>query len=815
MTIQQHASFGSSAAELNATSKLVKAWESKNAKNAAKAGGVSLMALSLAACGGSSTTTTATDTTATDTTTTVAAAQSFTLTTTVDTVTGGAGDDSFVGVNLASVAAGDTMSAADTLDGGAGTDTLTITNTESGALSDMDVSNIENIVIRSTDEDDTAETLDMSNMSGATSLTLNKFTDGVTVSNVVLGTELTVNTFTADAAADDVTFAFASATGTADVATISIVSSTLQQVVADAIETLTINVSGATVTSMTSLDAAQAKSITIDNSTPTVGTAPGLTISAVGDNTATSMTFTGAGTTTATGALSTGLTTLTGSAATGALDLNISTNTNNLTMTLGSGNDRVEAGTVGTGLTADDTWDLGAGTNTLAIDDASLTAGDITNIKSVTGVDVLELTSTTAESTYDANAIGTLNTFVLSGAITDAAGAAGDAQSAGEAGNAGAAANNQALSLTGIEDGDKFTLNENVTGGVGGAASAGVEGGGAGPAGANGGAGSIALVLTEELVGGDNTASLVLSGATITGGAGGAGSAGADGNEGTDAGGAGGDGGAGAVAISAATFEVLNIESITAANTIAGGAGGALGAGGEANGNGTDGAAGSAGAAAASITINTNGTINVTGDKALDMGTISGTNATVNASTFTGALTVTGEAGNNVITGGTGADVINGGTGQDTLTGGAGADDFTFTLADNVTGGDPDSLLFDIIKDFNNGADEIDFTATALTIETATGTAAVGTANINSEGIATFHSADDTLAEKITATEAAIRAGSESAGDFAIFEHSGDSYVFVHDGENAAPDAGDALIKLEGVTGLSDTTLVGGDLFIA
>ncbi|WP_347850313.1 hypothetical protein, partial [Planktomarina sp.] len=59
MTIQQHASFDSSAAELNATSKLVKAWESKNAKNAAKAGGISLMALSLAACGGSSTTTTA------------------------------------------------------------------------------------------------------------------------------------------------------------------------------------------------------------------------------------------------------------------------------------------------------------------------------------------------------------------------------------------------------------------------------------------------------------------------------------------------------------------------------------------------------------------------------------------------------------------------------------------------------------------------------------------------------------------------------------------------------------------------------------
>ena len=98
MTIQQHASFDSSAAELNATSKLVKAWESKNAKNAAKAGGISMMALSLAACGGSSTTTTATTattTTTTTTTTTVDAAQALSLTAGFDTLTGGSGDDSF------------------------------------------------------------------------------------------------------------------------------------------------------------------------------------------------------------------------------------------------------------------------------------------------------------------------------------------------------------------------------------------------------------------------------------------------------------------------------------------------------------------------------------------------------------------------------------------------------------------------------------------------------------------------------------------------------------------------------------------------
>ena len=33
-------------------SKLVKDWETKNARNAAKASGISMMALSLAACGG-------------------------------------------------------------------------------------------------------------------------------------------------------------------------------------------------------------------------------------------------------------------------------------------------------------------------------------------------------------------------------------------------------------------------------------------------------------------------------------------------------------------------------------------------------------------------------------------------------------------------------------------------------------------------------------------------------------------------------------------------------------------------------------------
>ena len=60
MTIQQYASFDVEAAGFNATSKtnpaltkLVKIWESKNAKRAMKGSGFTLMAVSLAACGGS------------------------------------------------------------------------------------------------------------------------------------------------------------------------------------------------------------------------------------------------------------------------------------------------------------------------------------------------------------------------------------------------------------------------------------------------------------------------------------------------------------------------------------------------------------------------------------------------------------------------------------------------------------------------------------------------------------------------------------------------------------------------------------------
>ena len=128
------------------------------------------------------------------------------------------------------------------------------------------------------------------------------------------------------------------------------------------------------------------------------------------------------------------------------------------------------------------------------------------------------------------------------------------------------------------------------------------------------------------------------------------------------------------------------------------------------------------------LTVSTSGvsTINVSGDQDLTITTITdGTAAgvaakTINASTLTGSLTVTGPhntlaqagntitggAGNDALTGGFGNDVISGGDGNDTITistgndsvsGGAGNDGFTvstnLTVSDTIDGGDGTDTL--------------------------------------------------------------------------------------------------------------------------
>jgi hypothetical protein len=227
-------------------------------------------------------------------------------------------------------------------------------------------------------------------------------------------------------------------------------------------------------------------------------------------------------------------------------------------------------------------------------------------------------------------------------------------------------------------------------------------------------------------------------------------------------------------------------------------------------------------------------TLSGAGTQSITTGAVSfAANTAINGSAATGALTIDADAatgGNglaltggsaadtitgtdyaDLIKGGAGADIITGGTGLDTLTGGDGADSFVF--ADTATG-QPSATVFDTITDWGKNVDEIDFGATTL-LAAVGGTLGVGEASIDAEGIATFNAADDTLLERITAVEAGIDAsGGAAAGDFAVFTFGSDSYVFISDGTGGL-SATDVLIKLTGVTGLTDSTITGGDLMLA
>ena len=152
--------------------KLVKAWKRTKV---ARAGGVSLMALSLAACGSSddTTTTDASTDTSTDTTTTVTVAESkdFTLTTGQNagsSFKGDSGDDTYSSLTT-------TLTVGDNLDGAGGTDTLTLSSNLNGntTVAGWTTTNIENFTIGLTSGAAGAETLTVNLLnSSATTVTV-------------------------------------------------------------------------------------------------------------------------------------------------------------------------------------------------------------------------------------------------------------------------------------------------------------------------------------------------------------------------------------------------------------------------------------------------------------------------------------------------------------------------------------------------------------------------------------------------------------------------------------------------------------------
>lgn len=98
-----------------------------------------------------------------------ASGQTFTLTTGVDTVTGGAGNDTINGGTSAS------WSSFDKIDGGAGTDTMTVLVTDTATPGSISLTNVENLTINTTGA---GYTIDSTGYTGLTSLTLQDSTAG-------------------------------------------------------------------------------------------------------------------------------------------------------------------------------------------------------------------------------------------------------------------------------------------------------------------------------------------------------------------------------------------------------------------------------------------------------------------------------------------------------------------------------------------------------------------------------------------------------------------------------------------------------------
>jgi hypothetical protein len=383
--------------------KFAAVWEKKNAK-AARAGGVSLMALSLAACGSSDDDTATTTDTTTDTTTTTAVttvvptAVSKTFTANLDTLEGGAGDDSFNGVYYADGGTGTTAFPGDSVAGGDGSDTLNISvaglSTAAQSINAIRTTGVETLLVTNFDtnaNDLHDTTVDTSLMSGLTTVGLN-------ASSGTGDTAFTNMTSIIDASMGN---------GAADL-TMTYVASA----VAGATDTQALAVSNVSAGSFTANGAE-----TIAITTSTVKS----TLTDVSSDAMTKLTIAGDQALTVSNALAT--TTIDASASTGAVNITLGANAAHV-VTGGSGADTINAGTT---LASGDTISGGAGSDLLKLSVGNATInqgtaaakGELYNVSGFETIDMasthdsaaLNLTSTSGITGVDAAA--NVRTYVL------------------------------------------------------------------------------------------------------------------------------------------------------------------------------------------------------------------------------------------------------------------------------------------------------------------------------------------------------------------------------------------------------------------
>jgi len=299
---------------------------------------------------------------------TAPAGQSFTLTTSVESFSGGAGNDTFNAANGAGTAAGQTFTTGDTLSGGAGTDTL---NVVVGAANTYALSNVSGIeAVEGTFN--AAGTLSLLGSSGVTSVSSNGSTAAATFTNIAsTSVELQVENTDQNAT---FTFTTSAVSGAADSATLLASNAAGGTTVIAGVETLNIKSQGGanTITTLTTADT-------------------------------TKFVVTGSENLTITNALSTGVLTVDASGLTGGVIFNADQATA-MTVTGGSGNDVITM----TGTNAvNDSINGGAGNDRIVIS-ANLATTD--SLNGGDGTDILQSTSALLTG-YTAPSTATISNF--------------------------------------------------------------------------------------------------------------------------------------------------------------------------------------------------------------------------------------------------------------------------------------------------------------------------------------------------------------------------------------------------------------------
>lgn len=646
----------------------------------------------------------------------------FTFTTGIDTLTGTAGNDNFRGDDK-------TNSAADKVSGGAGTDTLQLFDTGTNNIVIPDMSSVESVYINALGND-----LNFSTFSEITSIELDALS--------------TAHTYTVGSG-QALTFDSTNANGTQTIASASSVTSlnvTLDGVNSGGGAAEDLEFTGTGLTSLTLTGANSASSIGLGNNGGKL-----TTLTLKGDQNIT-IDFD-----TLADAL---VTTVDASTLTGKANLTLDDDTaKDIAVTGGSGDDEVDFGAL---LTQKDKFDGGAGTDTLEVTQASVTAvnalsstNQATLNTNLANLEILKV-SDALTSNIDASRFDNINSFKLvggngaGGTATISKVTSGVTVEIGDA--AGAATNVTAISII---DASKAGNNSDVVNLVlNDSANAATDLGIVDLVGvdtvnieAKDATGGTANVYTLDI----KASSSALDTVNITGSA---------------------DIDLSGVAI-ADTVENIDASAATGAVTVAVATGGTTG-------------------------------VVIKGGSGAGISTLTGGDGgDVITTTGTGANVIVGNAGDDTITTGTGADTLTGNAGADVLTGGAGADTYNYDTTEAQIIGTANS---DTIVGFVAGSDKIQFGTDAGDVFTGiTATAMViGTAVTDADSVATLA---DVLTQIGTGT--AVTAGGNLNGKVYTFT-TGDAagtYLHINDDGTAAADAADILIKLSGLDG----TITAGD----